>query len=257
MAAKASEEIREVWTAFKQDPENEDLRNRLIEEYVPLVNYHASKLAFSLPDQVDADELFSPGVFGLMDAIAKYDLSRKVKFETYSALRIQGHMLDYLRAKDWVPRLVRSRASQLKAARQAIEELYGRPATDEEVADRLNFTPEQFRKFQGKASVVWQTSLQRKANQGTGRDQLVADVLPNAAAEDPTQVARKKDLQRLVTAGLNRQERLLILLYYYEGLNMKQIGEQLGLSESRISQLHTELIKRLRDRLSGRRSEFI
>ena len=257
MAKAASEEIRDVWTAFKQDPENEDLRNRLIEEYIPLVRMHAVKYGESLPQMVDVDDLFSAGVFGLIDALYKFKPERKVKFETYSALRIRGAMFDWMRAMDWVPRMVRSRSGKLAAAFQAVEEQHGRPATSEEVADRMNLTLEKFRKFQDSAGVVAVGSLQKQTFENCGKEKLLSDLLEDVAAEDPTETSRHRDLQQLVTMGLSKQERLLIILYYYEGLRMREVGQHLGLSESRISQMHKDLLERIRARLTGRRSEFI
>lgn len=254
----ASDEIAEVWKAFKQDPENMELRNRLIERYVPLVRYHAGRLWDKLPDGVDVNDLITAGVFGLVDAINKFSLERKVKFETYCALRIRGAMIDELRSMDWVPRLVRGTASKLAAAERAVEDAEGRPATDEEIAEKMNLSPDAFRKLKKKAAAVYQASLQNKVNEPGGQKSIcVGDILEDLRGIDPTGQAQSQDLLQLVTRGMNRNERLLIILRYYEGLTMQQIGKQLGLTESRISQMHKDIVRRLRKQLRQRRSEFM
>ncbi|QDT94290.1 FliA/WhiG family RNA polymerase sigma factor [Gimesia algae] len=253
-----SVEIAEVWKAFKQDPKNMVLRNRLIERYTPLVRYHAGRLWDTLPDGVDLNDLVTAGVFGLIDAINKFNLERGIKFETYCVLRIRGAMLDELRSMDWVPRLVRGTASKLAAAERAVEEEQGRPGTEAEIAEKMNLSPDAFRKLKRKASAVYQQSLQKRLQESGGqKDKSVGDILEDLRSEDPTGPMQSRDLMQLVTRGLNRQERLLIILYYYENLSMSQVGKQLGLTESRISQMHKDIVGRLKQQLRQRRSEFL
>src|SRR3954467_5447448 len=148
------EEIAEIWKEFKGDPTNKSLRNRLIEQYLPLVKYNGERIWSRLPDGVELDDLVSAGVFGLMDAINAFDLTRGVKFETYCVPRIRGAMLDELRTMDWVPRLVRSKHSKLEEVRKAAEAELGRPPRPDEMAIRLGVSLEEFEKMHGDATAV-------------------------------------------------------------------------------------------------------
>lgn len=257
MATKASEEIIEVWKTFKQDQSNQALRNRLIEQYVALVRYNAERVWAKLPEGVDINDLISAGTFGLMDAINAFDLERGVKFETYCVPRIRGAMLDELRTMDWVPRLVRSKASKLEAARKSTEAEFGRPPADEEIARKMQLSRKEFDKLKNEANAVGLVSLNKKWYETDSyKDVREVDILEDAKGEDPTKSIQKRDLMRLVTKGLNRNERLIIILYYYEELTMKEIGSTLGLSESRVSQMHSSIVNRLKEQLGRRRPEF-
>jgi RNA polymerase sigma factor FliA len=257
MVTKVSEDIASVWQAFKQDLTDQSLRNRLIEYYLPLVRYNAERVWAKLPDGVDLNDLISAGVFGLMDAIEAFDLERGVKFETYCVPRIRGAMLDELRTMDWVPRLVRSKASKLEAARKECEAELGRPPTDVEVSKKLGLPIEEYDKMKSEASAVNLVSLNKKWYETDSyKDVREIDIIEDTKGEDPTCSIQKLDLMRLVTKGLNRNERLIIILYYYEELTMKEIGTTLGLSESRVSQMHSSIVNRLKDQLARRRPEF-
>ncbi len=250
-------DVAELWKQYKQDQSNKELRNALIEHYLPLVRYNAERVWAKLPEGVDLNDLISAGVFGLMDAIEAFDLERGVKFETYCVPRIRGAMLDELRTMDWVPRLVRSKASKLEAARKKAEAELGRPPTDAEVAERMNLTLEEYDKLKSEASAVNLVSLNKKWYETDSyKDVREIDILEDSKGEDPTEGIQKRDLMRLVTKGLNRNERLIIILYYYEELTMKEIGHTLGLSESRVSQMHSSIVSRLKDQLKRRRPEF-
>lgn len=254
---KLSEDVVDVWVQYKQDQSNQALRNILIEKYLPLVRYNAERVWSKLPDGVDLNDLISAGVFGLMDAIEAFDLERGVKFETYCVPRIRGAMLDELRTMDWVPRLVRSKASKLEAARKEEETRLGRPPSDVELATKLQISPQEFDKLKNEASAVNLVSLNKKWYETDSyKDVREIDVLEDAKGEDPTLNIQKLDLMKLVTKGLNRNERLIIILYYYEELTMKEIGNTLGLSESRVSQMHSSIVSRLKDQLGKRRPEF-
>jgi RNA polymerase sigma factor for flagellar operon FliA len=251
-----SEGVVEIWQAFKAAPTTE-LRNRLIEQYLPLVRYNAERIWQRLPDGVDIDDLISAGVFGLMDAIDGFDPSRGVKFETYCVPRIRGAMLDELRTMDWVPRLVRSKASKLDEARHALEAIHGRPPTDEEIAQRMGLPMEEYEKLVQDGSAINLVSLNKKWYEtDSSKDVREIDILEDKKGEDPTRRLQRKDIMRLVTKGLNRNERLIIILYYYEELTMKEIGETLDLSESRVSQMHSSILQRLQSQLCDRRPEF-
>jgi len=252
-----SEEMIALWRSYRADQSNVALRNRLIERYLPLVRYNAERVWQKLPEGVDLNDLMSAGVFGLMDAIDAFDLERGVKFETYCVPRIRGAMLDELRTMDWVPRLVRSKASKLEAARKAAEAELGRPPADAEIALRMGLPLEEFDKLKSEASAVGLVSLNKKWYETDSyKDVREIDILEDSKGEDPTSGLQKRDLMRLVTKGLNRNERLIIILYYYEELTMKEIGATLGLSESRVSQMHSSIVVRLKDQLRIRRPEF-
>ncbi|HAD59203.1 MAG TPA: FliA/WhiG family RNA polymerase sigma factor [Planctomycetaceae bacterium] len=257
MATKISEDVVDVWIEFKKDQSNQALRNRLMERYLPLVRYNAERVWAKLPEGVDLNDLMSAGVFGLMDAIEAFDLERGVKFETYCVPRIRGAMLDELRTMDWVPRLVRSKASKLEAARKAVLARTGRPPTDNELAGEMGLTITEFEKHRAEASAINLVSLNKKWYETDSyKDVREVDVLQDAKGEDPTDGIQKLDVMKIVTKGLNRNERLIIILYYYEELTMKEIGMTLGLSESRVSQMHSSIVNRLKEQLNGRRPEF-
>ncbi len=257
MKVATEEEIAQVWLDFKRDQSNQDLRNTLIERFLPLVRYNAERVWAKLPDGVDLNDLISAGVFGLMDAIEAFDLDRGVKFETYCVPRIRGAMLDELRTMDWVPRLVRSKASKLEAARKEVEAELGRPPSDAEIAKKMGLPMEEYDKHKTEASAVNLVSLNKKWYETDSyKDVREIDIIEDTKGEDPTDGIQKRDVMKLVTKGLNRNERLIIILYYYEELTMKEIGTTLGLSESRVSQMHSSIVARLKDQLNRRRPEF-
>ncbi len=250
-------DLSDVWVRYKADQSNKELRNTLIEAYTHLVRYNAERLRSRLPDGVDIDDLISAGVFGLMDAIDAFDMERGVKFETYCVPRIRGAMLDELRTMDWVPRLVRSKASKLGEATKSLEKRYGRYPTDNELAEYMQLPLEELEKLKCEAAAVGLVSLNKKWYETDSyKDVREIDILEDKKGEDPTRRIQKGDLMRLVTKGLNRNERLIIILYYYEELTMKEIGQTLDLSESRVSQMHTSIVQRLQEQLGRRRPEF-
>src|SRR3954467_7502225 len=251
------EEIAEIWKEFKADTTNKSLRNRLIEQYLPLVKYNGERIWSRLPDGVELDDLISAGVFGLMDAIDAFDMTRGVKFETYCVPRIRGAMLDELRTMDWVPRLVRSKASKLNEATKQLEARLGRHPTEAELSQHMQLSVEDLEKMMVEASAVNLISLNKKWYETDSyKDVREIDILEDKKGEDPTKRIQKSDLMRLVTKGLNRNERLIIILYYYEELTMKEIGATLDLSESRVSQMHSSIVARLQAQLAQRRPEF-
>jgi len=245
-----------AWRRYRATGD-ETLRNRLMEHYLYLVKYNAERIGAKLPDEVDVDDLMSAGVFGLLDAIDAFDLDRGVKFETYCSPRIRGAILDELRNMDWVPRLVRHRAHKLADITRTLEVELGRLPSEDEIANRLGMTRPQFDKMMRDASTVSLISISRKfANSDSDRDVFEIDVVPDDQSSDPVIEAQKRDVRDLVTRGLNRAERLIVVLYYYEQMTMKQIGETLDLSESRVSQMHSAILARLRNQLQARRREF-
>jgi RNA polymerase sigma factor FliA len=253
----APEDVEQLWIEFKKDPDNQEMRNRLVEIYLPLVKYNGERIWARLPEGVELDDLISAGVFGLMDAIDAFDLSRGVKFETYCVPRIRGAMLDELRTMDWVPRLVRSKASKLNEAMKTLEARLGRAPSEAELAAELQISIEELEKMMLDANAVNLISLNKKWYETDSyKDVREIDILEDKKGEDPTRRIQKNDLMRLVTKGLNRNERLIIILYYYEELTMKEIGATLDLSESRVSQMHSSIVQRLQGQLCRRRTEF-
>ncbi len=253
----ASEDVEQLWVEFKKDLTNQELRNRLVEIYLPLVKYNGERIWARLPDGVELDDLISAGVFGLMDAIDAFDLSRGVKFETYCVPRIRGAMLDELRTMDWVPRLVRSKASKLNEAMKTLEAQLGRTPSGNELAQHMGISVPELEKMMLDANAVNLISLNKKWYETDSyKDVREIDILEDKKGEDPTRRVQKTDLMRLVTKGLNRNERLIIILYYYEELTMKEIGATLHLSESRVSQMHSSIVQRLQGQLGRRRPEF-
>ena len=248
----APEDIQTLWLQFKADPESQPLRNRLVEQYLPLVKYNGERIWARLPEGVELDDLVSAGVFGLMDAIDAFDLSRGVKFETYCVPRIRGAMLDELRTMDWVPRLVRSKASKLNEAVKTLEAKLGRVASAAELAEQMQISVPELEKMVLDANAVNLISLNKKWYETDSyKDVREIDILEDKKGEDPTRRIQKNDLMRLVTKGLNRNERLIIILYYYEELTMKEIGATLDLSESRVSQMHSSIVQRLQSQLDA------
>ena len=256
MVTHVDVDVPQLWLDY-QKHRSKELRNQLVEHYLPLVKFNAERIWSRLPDGVDLDDLVSAGVFGLMDAIDAFDLERKVKFETYCVPRIRGAMLDELRTMDWVPRLVRSKASKMEEVRKALETQLGRPPRPDEMAEKLGVSLQEFQKLQSDATAVSQVSLNKKWYETDSyKDVREIDILEDKRGEDPTRRIQKADLMRLVTKGLNRNERLIIILYYYEELTMKEIGATLDLSESRVSQMHSSIVARLQGQLCRRRPEF-
>ena len=257
MATKVTEDVSDVWVEYKKDQSNQELRNRLMERYLSLVRYNAERVWAKLPEGVDLNDLMSAGVFGLMDAIEAFDMDRGVKFETYCVPRIRGAMLDELRTMDWVPRLVRSKASKVEAARKIVEARVGRPPMESEIAEQMGLPIQEFERMKSDASAVNLVSLEKKLYETDSyKDVREVDVVEDIKSEDPAVGIQKMDVMRLVTKGLNRNERLIIILYYYEELTMKDIGNTLGLSESRVSQMHSSIVARLKEQLERRRPEF-
>jgi RNA polymerase sigma factor FliA len=256
-ATLAPEDIEQLWIEYKKDMSNQELRNRLVEMYLPLVKYNGERIWARLPEGVELDDLISAGVFGLMDAIDLFDLSRGVKFETYCVPRIRGAMLDELRTMDWVPRLVRSKASRLNEAVKTLEARLGRQPNEAELAQEMQISVPELEKMMLDANAVNLISLNKKWYETDSyKDVREIDILEDKKGEDPTRRIQKNDLMRLVTKGLNRNERLIIILYYYEEFTMKEIGATLNLSESRVSQMHSSIVQRLQGQLARRRPEF-
>ena len=253
-------DIAKLWKTYKKSGE-QTVRNQLIEHYLPLVKNHAERLKAKLPGVVQVDDLTTAGVLGLMDAIEQFDPARKVKFETFSAIRIRGAMMDELRGLDWVPRLVRQRAKMLTESTAALRASLGRQPSEEEVADHMNVPLDEYRRIadDGRPANVFSIYGKRTNNShnaGEGEDpEDVANLCDHRSA-NPLLLAQQKTLKDVLTRGFSRSERLIVVLYYYEQLTMKEIGATLDLSESRVSQMHTSIVNRLKITLSNRTGEL-
>lgn len=254
--------IEEIWIEYRDARDNEhrrcQIRNYLLQRYLHLVPYVAERIHARLPDEVEVDDLMSVGIFGLMNAIDAYDYTRAVKFETYSAQRIRGAILDELRSMDWVPRLVRQRTARFDQARMRIEMQTGRKATNEEIAKRLNLSRDEFDKYLRDSRAVAMSSITRRSVSTTDafRDMRELDIIKDDAQNDPLCELQQRDLKELLTKGLTRAERLIVILYYYEGMTMKEIGATLDLSESRVSQMHSYILQRLKAQMQFRAPEL-
>jgi len=250
-------ELRELWRSYKNDGD-ERARERLVVAYSPLVKFIAGRMASGLPSHVDEGDLVSYGLLGLIGAIERFDLEREIKFETFAVARIKGAIIDELRSLDWVPRSVRARARGVERAHAALEAEYGRAPTDEEMALKLELSVEEFRDALlqiANSSVLALDDLWTFADpDGSGGQISVLDTIQDPNALDPASEAHTAELKdRLADAieSLPERERLVIALYYYENLTRREIGEVLGVTESRVSQLHTKSVLALRSRFQA------
>ena len=254
--ALSDEELAATWQEFRRT-RSDEIRNVLIEHYLPLVKVNSERLSNKLPDEVELDDLISAGIDGLRDALEMFDHERGIKFETYCATRIRGAILDALRNKDWVPRLVRARANQLAASRRQLEAKLGRAPDCHELADHMRLSEADYDKLVRDAHAVGVISINRQfQDANSGREIRETDVIADRRAENPLRSAQRDDLRRIITKGLSKNERLILILYYYEEMTMKEIGATLDLSESRVSQMHSAILDRLRATLDGRKDDL-
>jgi RNA polymerase sigma factor for flagellar operon FliA len=252
MKSDSRTDIAALWAQYKEDADIE-ARDQLILNYSPLVKYVAGRLASSLPHSVETSDLISYGIFGLIDAIEKFDLTRAIKFETYAIARIKGAIIDELRAMDWVPRSVRSRAREIEAAYIDLENRLRRVPTDCEVADRMGVTTQEYHAILSRLSYTSVVSFEELWSGGERDDaQSAIGAIRDDTADDPVAVFEVSEVKEILAGAIDRlpeREKTVIALYYYEGLTLKEIGQVLGVTESRVSQLHTKAVLRLRARL--------
>ena len=229
-------------------------KKKIIEQYAPLVKFIAQKIAVRLPANVELDDLLSAGVIGLMDAIDKYDPGRDNKFKTYAEFRIRGAILDELRAQDWIPRSMREKAKFVEKAINKIEQRQGRSATEEEIAQEVKMDLGDFRGLLNQCKSISLVSLDDTGNFANGERKSLLAVLEASPESNPldqlTQQELKNQLGKFIDE-LPEKQRLVISLYYFEELNLKEIGQVLEVTESRVSQLHTQAVLRLRAKLMG------
>ena len=252
MRADPRTDVSALWARYK-DEQDSFARDELILNYSPLVKYVAGRLASSLPQTVDTGDLISYGIFGLIDAIEKFDLARAIKFETYAIARIKGAIIDELRAMDWVPRSVRSRAREIEQTYVALENELRRVPDDQEVADRMGITLKEFGAILAKLSYTSVVSFEELWVGGERDDsQSAIGSIRDDSAADPVAMFESVEIKDILAEAIERlpeREKTVIALYYYEGLTLKEIGQVLGVTESRVSQLHTKAVLRLRARL--------
>lgn len=246
-------DIREAWRRYKQYGDRA-ARDQLILAYSPLVKYVAGRLGSGLPAHIEEGDLISYGLLGLITAIERFEPERNIKFETYAVSRIRGSIIDELRALDWVPRSVRSWARKVEATIAQLENQFMRAPTDDEIAAALDTSVDEFHDVLNQISCASIVALDEFWNvQGTGQDRVnLIDTIEDADAPDPSRAYRVQAIKETLAAAIQRlpeRERIVVGLYYYEGLTLKEIGEVLGVTESRVSQLHTKAILRLRGRI--------
>ncbi|MCB9898976.1 MAG: FliA/WhiG family RNA polymerase sigma factor [Planctomycetes bacterium] len=234
------------------------LRNTLMEMYLPVVQFIAERLLLTLPRSIDLEDLKSAGVFGLMDAIDGFDIDRGIKFKTYCSTRIRGAILDELRSQDWVPRLVRLRAHQIQRAQIALEAMHGRTPTDAEMAESLELSLPDYLAMIEESRAHTVRSLSESWDDGSG-DQPVEkiDFLRDPNSPDPADVLNQEDVMYAIIRSLNRREKQIILMYYRDGLTMKQIGQLLALTESRVCQIHSNVMRKLKVQLEEAREGLV
>ncbi len=248
-------ELRELWRRHKSQGDGR-ARERLVLAYSPLVKYVAGRMASGLPPHVNEADLISYGLGGLISAIERFDPSREIKFETYAITRIKGAIIDELRSIDWVPRSVRARAREIERANSKLEHRLQRAATDEELAGELGISTQE---LQDSLIAISHSSVAAldelwSVSDSSGDQVSLLDTLEDPGAPDPAQVLDVGDLKDRIAESIARlpeREKLVIALYYYENLTLREIGEVLGVTESRVSQLHTKAVLRLRSRMQS------
>ncbi|NPV92025.1 MAG: RNA polymerase sigma factor WhiG [Firmicutes bacterium] len=253
--------IDDCWVRYKRNRESA-ARDELVLEYASLVKYVAGRLNVGFRNRVEMDDLFSYGVFGLLDAIEKFDPSRGIKFETYAVVRVRGAILDGLRSMDWVPQSVRNKSREIERTYARLEHELGRSVNDQEVAAAMNINLEEFNQLLQEVSYTSVSYLEDvwSGDSGSGDSVRILDTIEDTRVEDPLNNLEKEEAKQVLTDAVEKlpdREKLVITLYYYESLTLKEIGAVLGLSESRISQLHTKAVLRLRGRLSRQKKKLV
>ncbi|MFH9071850.1 RNA polymerase sigma factor WhiG [Streptomyces alboflavus] len=246
--------LDELWRSYKTTGDGR-LREQLILHYSPLVKYVAGRVSVGLPPNVEQADFVSSGVFGLIDAIEKFDIDRSIKFETYAITRIRGAMIDELRALDWIPRSVRQKARNVERAYATLEARLRRTPSEGEVAAEMGIQVEELHAVFSQLSLANVVALEELLHVGGEGDRLsLMDTLEDTAADNSVEVAEDRELRRLLARAINtlpEREKTVVTLYYYEGLTLAEIGNVLGVTESRVSQIHTKSVLQLRAKLAS------
>ena len=254
------EDEQKIWAEYKKTKSIE-LRNCIVSQYAPLAKYVAGRLSIGMPSSVEFEDLVNCGIIGLMDAVERFEPDKNVKFKTYAITRIRGAIYDELRSLDWVPRSVRQKAREIEEAIRITEARLGRSATDEEVAECLNISTSEYRNDLYKVSCTSILSLNDLRSNSDGDDKIaLMDSLEAPASMNPDVIVEKKEMKRIIAEAvkeLPEKEQKVLVLYYNEELTLKEIGKVLDVTESRVSQLHTKAISRLRGRLTNARKGII
>lgn len=248
-------EKNQLWESYTKSPSSE-LKEKLILEYASLVKVVAGRLNMYLGYNVEYDDLVGYGIFGLIDAIDKYDYGKGIKFETYASLRIRGAILDQIRKMDWIPRSLRQKQKKIDAAMNALESRLGRIATDAEIAAELEISEDEYLNWQGQTNITNVISLDEFVENNGDKD---VSPLKASSFEQPEEVIEKNEMKQLLMQALDsltEKEKQVILFYYYEELTLKEISRVLEVSESRVSQLHTKALSKMKLKL-GKETGFI
>jgi RNA polymerase sigma factor for flagellar operon FliA len=249
---KSELKVNDLWAAYKK-AKSKEVRDKLILHYAPLVKYVAGRIAASLPSNVEQADLISYGMFGLIDAIERYNPAHGVKFETYAITRIKGAIIDELRALDWVPRSLRQKAKDIEKVYVELEYKLKRVPTDKEVAEALGISLEEHQAVLSQLNYSSILALDELWGTGDKEEKIsILDSVEDDSSPDPSKVFELEELKKLLEsaiAKLSDREKTIVFLYYYEGFTLREIGEILGISESRVSQLHTKAILRLKSKL--------
>lgn len=249
----------ELWKEYKRT-KNLKMREELILKYAPTVKYIAGRIAINMPPQLEFDDLVSYGILGLIDAIEKYDPTLGIKFNTYAVNRIKGAIIDEIRILDWIPRSLRQKAKQLEKVYGELEYKYGRPATDNEVAKALEISEEELAQLIAKVNGASLISLNDIWYFEDDEKTVIVDTLESPSEQGPEATLEQKEMKRFLIESIKRlpeAEKEVIILYYYDGLTLKEIGNVMGLTESRICQLHTTAILRLKGYLNKVKDLFV
>lgn len=250
----------ELWRTYKKtnDPK---IREYFVNKYSPLVKYVAGKIAIGMPQNVDFDDLVGYGVFGLLDAINKFDPEKDIKFKTYAVTRIRGAIYDELRSIDWVPRSIRQKAKELERVIGSLENRLGRSATDAEIAKEMGLSLKEFHTLVLKLSGASMLSLSDVWYIGDESDQVsVMETIESPKSLNPDVIVEREEIKNIIVKAISElpdKEKKVLILYYYEDLTLKEIGEVLQVTESRISQLHTKAIMRLRSKLMSIKKSMV
>ena len=257
MTADAAADLERLWAAYKRRG-TRDVRDQLILHYSPLVKYVAGRVAVGLPQNVEQADLVSYGIFGLIDAIEKFDPGRGFKFETYAIARIKGAILDELRSIDWVPRSVRAKARALEKAYGKLEGELHRTPNDDELATELGLSDDQLQSTLNQISFIGLVALDEMLSSGDRGDSItLGDTVADAGA-GPVAAYEVEEMRHILADAINRmpeREKIVLTLYYYEGLTLAEIGQVLGVTESRVCQIHTKAVLQLRSRLAASERE--